>query len=538
MRHLNTVLAATAIAFASYSLPAAAGNAPGAQARIQDDMAYLADDARNGRETGSPGYEDAAEFVLGRMKDAGLKAAAKRVWRQEVPLRSAVREEGAAKMSLLSDAGETQLVALDDFMTGFDYNNTAFDVTAPLVFAGHGVIAPEDGIDDYAGLDVAGKIVIVLSDAQKSLDGEKRAYYSSGRTKSAIAAEHGAIGMISIFNADDAARVPWARVTAGVGRASMTTIGPDGRAETSAPGLTATATMSPAGGAKLFAGETMEYAALQKEAAEGNVRGFNLSKKVRIAGANKLSDTRSPNIIGVIEGSDRRLRNEVVLMTAHLDHIGVSSSAKEGEDAINNGALDNAGGVAVLLEAARMFSSPGVRPKRTVAFVALTGEEKGLLGSGYLARHPAFGGRRVVSNVNLDMPVALYPFTDVIAFGAERSSIGPLVEAVAADMSITLSPDPMPQENIFIRSDHFSFVREGVPAVFLVPGWANGGEKAFTEFLKTHYHRPSDDMSLPIDFDALARFADLNYRIVRALADAPAAPVWAAGDFFGEKFSK
>jgi len=538
LRLLSTVFAAAVLALTSPSLPAAAEGAPGAQARIHDDMAYLADDARNGRETGSPGYEDAAEFVAGRMKDAGLKAAAKRVWRQEVPLRSAVREAGAAKMSLLSGADETTLAALDDFMIGFDYNNSAFDATAPLVFAGYGVTAPEEGIDDYAGLDVAGKIVIVFSGAPKSLDGEKRAYYSSGRAKAAVAAARGAIGLIGIFNADDAARVPWERVTAGAGRASMTTIGPDGRAETSAPGFVATATMSPAGGAKLFAGEAMEYAALQKAETEGKAKGFDLSKKARIAGANKLADTRSPNIIGVIEGSDRRLRGEVVLVTAHLDHIGVSASAKEGEDAINNGALDNAGGVAVLLEAARMFSDSGVRPKRTVAFAALTGEEKGLLGSDYLARHPAFGGRRVVSNVNLDMPVALYPFTDVIAFGAERSSIGPIVEAVAAEMSIALSPDPMPEENIFIRSDHFSFVREGVPAVFLVPGWANGGEKAFSDFLKTHYHRPSDDMSLPIDFDALARFADLNYRIARALADAPASPVWAAGDFFGEQFSK
>lgn len=538
MLFIRLFVAIAAGASIALSAPAAAEGAAEVQARIHDDMAYLADDARMGREAGSSGYEDAAEFVVGRMKDAGLVPSAKRNWRQEVPLRSAVRETGAAKMSLLGAAGETELANLDDFMIGFDYNNAAFDVTAPLVFAGFGVTAPEEGIDDYAGLDVAGKIVIVMSDAPSSLEGEKRAFYSSGRTKSANAAARGAVGLIGIFNAADAARVPWARVTAGASRASMTTIGPDGSAETSASGFIATATMSPAGGAKLFAGEAVEYAALQKAAAEGKASGFDLSKQVRMAGANKLSDTRSPNIIGVIKGSDRRLRNEVVLITAHLDHIGVSVSAKEGEDAINNGALDNAAGVAVLLEAARMFSESGVRPKRTVAFVALTGEEKGLLGSGYLARHPAFGGRRVVSNVNLDMPVALYPFTDVVAFGAERSSIGPIVEAAAAEMSIALSPDPMPEENIFIRSDHFSFVREGVPAVFLVPGWANGGEKAFSDFLKTHYHRPSDDMSLPIDFDALARFADLNYRVIRALADAPAAPVWSAGDFFGEMFSK
>ncbi len=257
-----------------------------------------------------------------------------------------------------------------------------------------------------------------------------------------------------------------------------------------------------------------------------------------ISGASTLSDARSDNIIGVIEGSDPALRNEVVLLTAHLDHIGVVPGAKAGEDAINNGALDNSGGIAVLLEAARAFKVSGVRPKRTIAFAAVTAEEKGLLGAEYLARHPAFGKKRLVANVNLDMPIALYPFTDVIAFGAERSSIGPAVARAAESMGLTLSPDPIPDENLFIRSDHYAFVKEGTPAVFLVPGFASGGDNAFADFLKNHYHKPTDDLTLPIDYDALARFAELNYRIARDLADGAETPAWTKGDFFGTMFAK
>jgi Zn-dependent M28 family amino/carboxypeptidase len=222
---------------------------------------------------------------------------------------------------------------------------------------------------------------------------------------------------------------------------------------------------------------------------------------------------------------------------AHLDHEGVDEKA-EGADKIYNGAMDNAAGVATMLEVARAFASNGTKPKRTILFAAVTAEEDGLLGSDYLARHPLPGGGKVVSVVNLDMPVLLYDFTDVTAFGAEHSTMGPLVEAAAGKYGVKLSPDPMPEENLFVRSDHYSFVKQGVPSVFLVTGFANGGEKIFKDFLKTHYHKVSDQADLPFNWQAGAKFAQVNYAIAREIANAPEAPKWYADSPFGTQYAK
>jgi Zn-dependent M28 family amino/carboxypeptidase len=507
--------------------------------RLRADIAFLADDARMGRETGTAGYDAAADYVVDRMKSIGLKPSPGG-WRQEVRLRSSVRVADAARFEISEGDKTTPLTHPDDYLIGRTFEEPAFDTTAPLVYAGYGVVAREEGVDDYQGLDVAGKIVVAFGGSTPALNGEKRAYYASQRVKLKEAQARGAVGFVTMMTTEAAAKERWPLVARGVARAGMATIGPDGRAELAAPTVRASASLSVAGATKVLEGEAMDYAALQAAEAKGNgaPKGFALSKKARIAGASILSEAESDNVIGVIEGSDPFLKNEVILLTAHLDHLGVLSDPKPGEDAINNGALDNAAGVAVLIEAANALAASGAPPRRTVAFAAVTGEEKGLLGSEYLARHPAFGRKRVVANVNLDMPVTLYPFTDVIAFGAERSTIGASVRRAATAMGIDLSPDPIPAENIFVRSDHFSFVREGTPAVYLFMGFANGGEAAFGEFLKAHYHKPSDDLSQKIDYDALARLAELNYRVVRDLADADETPRWIEGDFFGELFSK
>ncbi len=525
----------TAVALSS--IAACAGSV---ETRIRADVAFLADDRRQGREAGTPGYDAAADYVIGRMKAVGLKPASGESWRQNVPLRASVRDIEAARFTLSSNAGARTLIHLEDYIIGRFYDEPAFAVTAPLVYAGYGVSAPNEGVDDYAGLDVSGKIVVAFSGAPPAMNTEKRAYYSSSDVKLETAAARGAAGFVSMMTKEEAEKNRWKNAVAHAGSAGMTWIGEDGRAFSVAPSIMASASLSASGAAKLFAGETADFAALQaKEAAgEGAPKGFTLKKTATLAGASVLADASSDNVIGVIEGADRELRNEVILLTAHLDHVGVLKSAKAGEDAINNGAIDNAGGVAVLIEAANAFREAGVRPKRTVAFAAVTAEENGLIGSDYLARNPVFGGARVVANVNIDMPIALYPFTDVIAFGAERSSIGPAVGRAAQAMGIALSPDPIPGENLFVRSDHYSFVKQGAPAIFLVPGFASGGAEAFGKFLKEHYHKPSDDLTLPIDYDALARFTELNYRIARELADAPETPAWEAGDFFGTMFSK
>jgi Zn-dependent M28 family amino/carboxypeptidase len=227
------------------------------------------------------------------------------------------------------------------------------------------------------------------------------------------------------------------------------------------------------------------------------------------------------------------LKNEYVVLSAHLDHIGVTPPVKG--DSINNGALDNASGVATTLEVARLFQARA--PKRSIVFLIDTAEEKGLVGAEYFARNPTVPKTSIVADVDLDMPILTYDFTDVTAFGADRSSIGPSVKRAAARLNVKLSPDPSPDEGFFTRSDHYRFVEQGVPAVFLATGYANGGETAYKTFMAQHYHKPSDDLSQPIRYDAGAKFARLNYEITRELADG-ARPAWNKGDFFAAKFAK
>ncbi len=509
----------------------------GAAERIKADIAWLADDAREGREAGTPGYDAAAAYVAAEFEAAGLAPGAGGDWRQTVPLRTSTRDLGAARFTLDGAGGFQSLTHLEDYIIGRSMTDTAFEAAGALVYAGYGVSAPSENYDDYAGLDVAGKIVVAFAGAPRGFSTEVGAYSGDTETKLRIAAAKGAIGFISIQSLSES--FPWQVAVKYAGAPAMTWAAPDGRTGAGPKAIRATAFMNESGAKKLFAGEAMDFFALRTaEAASGAPKGFALKKTARLAGAAVFADAASDNIIGVIEGSDPALKDEVILLTAHLDHVGVDEGGEPGEDVINNGALDNASGVAVLIEAATMFKRARKAPRRTIAFAAVTAEEKGLIGSDYLARNPVFAGKRVVANVNLDMPVLLYEFTDVVAFGAERSSIGPVVEKAAASIGAKLSPDPLPEEGIFTRSDHYSFVKEGVPSVFLIIGFENGGEKIFRNFLATHYHAPTDDLKLPILYDQAARFTQLNYAVARALADADAAPAWNRGDFFGETFGK
>lgn len=511
-----------------------------AAARMRADVAYLADDAMEGREAGTRGFDAAADYVATRMAGLSLTPGADGDWFQRVMLRTASSTPEASKLSVTSADGETvELNVLEDFKTFPSLETQTFSYAAPAIFVGYGVHAPELGHDDFDGLDVRGKVVVRFGGAPASFDSEARAHFGQSATKAKYIAEEGAVAVIGIYTDAAEKRVPWRRVKRNPIARSVTWLHPDGEADVSGGGLKGAVTLNPDDTQRLFEGAPRTYEDLRaQEAHKGAAppQGFDLAVTISASGAGAFEDVPSANVVGVIEGADPVLKNEALVITAHLDHVGIDQHAGANEDNINNGAMDNAMGVAMLLETARRFQE-GPPPARTVVFVALTAEEKGLLGADFFAHYPSIGGKDIIANVNLDMPLMLHSFTDIVAFGGERSSLGPLVEDALAEIGVTVSPDPIPEQGVFTRSDHYRFVEQGIPSIFLWPGFANGGEEVINAFLTRHYHNVSDDMALPIRWDDGVRFTDINYNIAREIADRPARPVWNAGDFFGELFA-
>lgn len=536
---LSQFLSASILAL-TIAAPAAAQTAPDlsrSAANVKAHVEFLASDLLQGREAGSPGYDIAANYVASQFAQLGLTPAGdKGTYFQTVPLvafRAADKGEFVVKGR---DGKAIPLVFGEEVLVGRNAGPQDHRVSAPLVFAGYGVVAPEKKHDDYKGLNVKGKIVVVLSGGPAGFQTEERAYYGNARTKREAAAKAGAVGVIFLSTPKDELRRPFAEGARAWQAWAMTWRKPDGTSFDVAPGTPGLGSVSVKGAEKLFAGAPKTYAQVIAAAdkPKGAVPRFALATSMDVTLRAESKVVQSANVAGLLEGSDPGLKDELIVLSAHLDHIGITPPLNG--DEINNGALDNAGGIATTLEVARAFKESGKAPRRSLLFLAVTAEEKGLLGAEYFARNPTTSGA-MVANVNLDMPILTYDFLDVVAFGAERSTLAPAVQKAAQRVGVALSPDPMPEEGLFTRSDHFRFVEVGVPSTFLMTGFQNGGEAKFRGFLKDCYHKPCDDLAQGIDWKAGARFAWINYEITRELADADARPVWNKGDFFGDKFA-
>jgi hypothetical protein len=499
--------------------------------RIKADVAYLADDRLEGRYTGSPGYRIAARYVADRFAKLGLTPGNHGSWYQDVPFAEAKRRAGAPSGIRIGDT---------EFANGVDvslYPNSAFPdqkLTADAVFVGYGLDAPEIGSDDYAGLDVRGKIAIALWGFPVGAPGEIAAHLNSEKAR--IAKEHGAVGLLSIYTPMLEKVISWDNVRDRANEADVKWLGDDGKPSYAGPNLPVTGYIGQKATAAMFAGSPTPLSEILTATTQKGAKpkGFALNKQVTVERHSDVRRLTSPNVVAILPGSDPKLRNEYIVLSAHLDHLG-RVKAENGDD-IANGAMDNAMGVSTMLEAARAFAASPVKPKRSILFAAVTAEEEGLLGSEYLAKHPVVGGGKVVGVVNLDMPIVTYDFEDVVAYGAEHSTIAEAVAKAIAGEGVKLSPDPAPEQVIFVRSDHYPFVKEGVPAISLDLGPAGPGAKATEEFLAAHYHQVSDDMKLPFNWGAAAKFAKINYLIARQLADAAEPPRWYAGDYFGDQF--
>ncbi|MBB4838332.1 Zn-dependent M28 family amino/carboxypeptidase [Sphingomonas kyeonggiensis] len=493
---------------------------------VRAHVEFLADDLLGGRDNGTEGFDIAARYVSSRFDAMGFKPGGTQGWYQPVNIADYVLD---AEKPASATIGTKKFAGGEDVLFGPSplYGDETQTLTADAVFVGHG------REEDYAGLDVTGKFVVTLL-------GNPPGAAPGKIDKPGIAGKHGALGMIYLVTPENLkGAFPWAQAISYFQMPQSNWLDARGFPKGEDPGLKIGAYVKGLAADALFKGAPTSAAQLYATLAKPDAApaSFALKQKVTLQRTSVVTLKKSNNVIGILPGSDPKLANEYVVLSAHLDHEGTQLDV-EGEDKIFNGAMDNAAGVASMLEAARAFTQSGKRPRRSILFVALTAEEDGLIGSEYLARYPVVGSGKVVADVNLDMPILLYDFQDVVAFGAEHSTLGPIVERAAAKMGVTLSPDPMPEEQLFLRSDHYSFVKAGVPSVFLVTGFKNGGEKAFRDFLKTNYHKVSDDIRQPFDWKAGAKFAKINYLIAREIADADQEPRWYVGNSFGERFAK
>lgn len=513
---------------------AAAQQVPAEQAALRAHVAYLASDAMKGRLPGTPEYDRAMAYVADQLAKAGaVPAGLDGAWIQPVPLATAA-PAGQGSMALVgADGREVPLAFGTDFYPSIAFRpEVALD--APVVFVGHGVSAPGFGVDDYAGADVRGKLVAVFAGAPKSLPGEVRAHFGNAVTKAQEAARHGAVGVLTLFPATASVRTNLARLPGSWNQVRMTWAEADGQPfdPSAVPGA---GTLTDAGTDKLFAGRPDLLARLR--AAEGagqRLAPAELPGRLRLRFANRLGQVRSGNVVGLIRGSDPALRGDHVVLTSHLDHVGVGAPRKG--DAIYNGAMDNAAGVATLIEVARRFKAEGP-PRRSILFAAVTAEEKGLVGADYLARHPVVPASSVVANVNVDMPLLFWDFTDMVVYGGTRSTLGPVADAALKARGVASVPDPQPDEGLFTRNDHYRFVQAGVPSISLKAGPGNGGAAADKAFRANHYHQPSDQIDLPIRWNQGVRFADSWYGVARGVADMAERPRWNEGDFFGTLYA-
>lgn len=538
-------LAGAAACTLTLATPSALAAPDPTAAGIRAHMAFLSDDLMEGRATGSRGFDLAARYVATRFEALGLKPAGTGgSWYQPITFTEASPVIPAATLTLTRNGQDTVLKPADDFLPGTDYFAAKRTVTAPLVFVGFGVHAPELGYDDFAGVDLRGKIAVVVGGAPAHFASTARAHYSNRITKARELVARGAVGQLGMSLPEDLKRVPWERSVRQSWVPGMRWLQADGTPADAFPELQASASLGPSAMAPLFAGSphTPEeiYARLTSTKEQpARPLSFDLPGTATVHRETLSSKRESMNVIAVLPGQDPALRDEYVVITAHLDHIGKGAAING--DSIYNGALDNASGTAVMLEVARLLAESPQRRRRSVMFIALTGEEKGLLGSDYFARNPTVPAERIVANVNMDMPVFLAPGTGVVAFGADHSTLGPVVAKAAKQEGVLLVPDEQPEEVLFVRSDQYSFVKAGIPALYLDNGMRSAitGVDAKTpmkDFLANHYHMPTDDMSRPIDFPSLARFARLNERVIRAVANQHDRPRWNKGDFFGERF--
>jgi hypothetical protein len=533
-----------AAAAAASALPAFGRTPPTPQPdlrRLQAHLRFLADPLLEGREAGTRGFDVAAAYVASQLAQIGLQPLGDAgTYAQAVPLKTGRLADTAPVLALCRGDACGRLAYLDEFSARADLSAAHRDVEAPLVFAGYGIVAPRFGLDDYAGLDVTGRIVVVLSGRPPQMPAEEGAHFGNGRTKAELAASLGAVGVLTLATPRSEITAPFHTARQYAGSVAMDWATPDGRGGNDIAGLLGTASVSAQAAPRVLASVAADYARLVADAEAGRPlpRG-ELGLRARLVRDTVHGQALSHNVVGRIEGRHPRLKHEHVVLSAHLDHLGRKTTPQG--DMIYPGAMDNAIGVATLLETARLLVQGRTRPDRSVLVIALTGEEKGQLGSSYFTRHPTVPTASLVAALNIDMPILLHDFSEVVAIGGEHSTLGAAVAHAARGLGLKRVPDPMPEQSRFTRSDQYSFVKRGIPSLILGPGGGSfkageDGDALIRDFRRQRYHQPGDDLGQPFHWGAALRFVQLQRDVMLELARQPQRPAWLPGDFFGELF--
>ena len=486
-----------------------------------------------GRNTGSPGHKRAAEFVASEFRKAGLEPAGAGGYIQPVKFKTRRIVEQRSSLALVRN-GQTEPLTLGDDANFSMRIDPAPSVDAPLVFAGYGLRIPELNIDDLTGLDLEGAVVVHISATPRSIPGPLQAHFGSAAERWKTYKAAGAIGTITISN-PKTMDIPWARSTLARLQPSMSLAD---TALDDAAGQQLSVTMNPARADTLFAGSGHTFADLLAQVdTDKPLPHFALPSRVKATVSVERSDVESQNVAGILRGSDAKLGDEYVVVSAHLDHLGVGEPING--DRIYNGAMDNASGVAAILDVAARLHEQNLRASRSLLFIAVTGEEKGELGSRYFAAHPTVPRASIVADVNTDMFLPLFPLKTLMVLGLDESDLGADIRAVAKSLGLAVQADPEPQRNRFVRSDQYSFIKAGIPALAMKVGYEASSPEAeiARKWTAERYHAPSDDLSQPIDHSAAAKYVVVVRDLAIHVANRSDRPKWNDSSFF-KRFAK
>ncbi len=504
----------------------------------------LADDSMQGRQTGSAEYLRAAAYVVGQFKADGLEPAGKDGTFYQ-PVKFDVQRVIAEKssMTLTVDRKTEPLVLGEDAILG-TRSPQPKTINAPLVFIGYGLHLPEAKYDDFNSAELPmselkGKIVVYVNGGPADLPGPLKSFARTSPFRRALK-DAGAVGAISIPT-PKSMDFGWARVASGASQPGMRLAAdPDAKSLSARhpalediDGELFSATFNPAQAEKLFAGTGHTFAEILTLAdTQKPLPRFALGKSLAATVTTETAQVESPNIVAKLKGSDPKLAAEYVLVSAHLDHLGVGAPIHG--KTIYAGAMDDASGVATVLEVARSMAANPIRPKRSMLFVVFTAEEKGLLGSRYFAGHPTVPEKEIAADLNLDMFMPIFPLKKLHVQGLEQSTLADDAKAVGAIHGIEIAVDPEPDRNSFIRTDQYSFVQAGVPALAFKFGWTMGSPeyKAWRAWLAQRYHSTDDDLTQPIDFAAAAQFNSFLADLARTVANDPATQHYLDSSFF------